>query len=67
MEIRNRIQGNSRLQTSAYSLRQKSDSKPHSTGDARSRARQRPRPLWSPTRSKSEVVLENYFPGKPDF
>ena len=56
MEIRNRIQGNSRLQTSASSLRQKFDSKPHSTGDPRSRASRRPRLLWSPTRNKSEVV-----------
>lgn len=56
MEIRNRIQGNSLLQTSASSLRQKFDSKPHSTGDPRSRASRRPRLLWSPALSKSEVV-----------
>lgn len=67
MEIRNRIQGNSRLQTSASSLRQKFDSKPHSTGDPRSCASQRPRLLWSPMRSKSEVVPWKWLSREPVF
>lgn len=66
-EIRNRIQGNSHLQTSASSLRQKFDSKPHSTGDPRSCASQRPRLLWSPMRSKSEVVPWKWLSREPVF